>query len=74
MKVISRSNLALCRSSRFFFLVYAPVGTTEFMREASDQASLQDQDEAQQLEINQLKAQIETEKSWGVRAYQKLRI
>ena len=42
----------------FIFLVYAPVGTTEFMREASDQASLQDQHEAQQLEINQLKAQI----------------
>ena len=42
----------------FLFLVYAPVGTTEFMREASDQASLQEQHEAQQLEINQLKAQI----------------
>ena len=42
----------------FIFLFYAPVGTTEFMREASDQAFLQDQHEAQQLEINQLKSQI----------------
>jgi hypothetical protein len=42
----------------FLFLVYAPVGTTEFMREASDQALLQDQHEAQELRIEQLEAQI----------------
>ena len=42
----------------FLFLVYAPVGTTEYLRESYDQEAIQDQYEAQQLEINQLKAQI----------------
>ena len=45
-------------SAFFLFLVYAPVGTTEYLRESTDQAALQEQHEAQQLEINQLKAQI----------------
>ena len=45
-------------SSFFIFLVFAPVGATEFMRESLDQNTTQDQHEAQQLEINQLKAQI----------------
>ena len=42
----------------FLFLVYAPVGTTEYLRESKDQANQQANNEAQQLEINQLKAQI----------------
>jgi hypothetical protein len=42
----------------FLFLVYAPVGTTEYLRESTDQANQQTNNEAQQLEINQLKAQI----------------
>ena len=42
----------------FLFLVYAPVGTTEYLRESKDQANQITNNEAQQLEINQLKAQI----------------
>ena len=42
----------------FLFLVYAPVGTTEYLRESTDQANQQANNEAQQLEINELKAQI----------------
>ena len=42
----------------FIFLVYAPVGATEYLRESTDQANQQANNEAQQLEINQLKAQI----------------
>ena len=42
----------------FLFLVYAPVGTTEYLRESTDQANQQANNEAQQIEINQLKAQI----------------
>ena len=45
-------------ASFFIFLVYAPVGATEYLRETTDQAALQEQHEDQQLEINQLKAQI----------------
>ena len=45
-------------ASFFIFLVYAPVGATEYLRETTDQAALQEQHEAQQQEINQLKAQI----------------
>jgi hypothetical protein len=45
-------------ASFFIFLVYAPVGATEYLRESTDQAALQEQHDAQQLEINQLKAQI----------------
>ena len=45
-------------ASFFVFLVLAPVGLTEFSRESTDQAAIQKQHEAQQLEINQLKAQI----------------
>ena len=42
----------------FIFLVYAPVGTTEYFRESTDQATQQANNEAQQVEINNLKAQI----------------
>jgi hypothetical protein len=42
----------------FIFLVYAPVGATEYYRESSDQTLLQRQHEAQQLRIEQLEAQI----------------
>ena len=45
-------------SAFFVFLVFAPVGATEYAREWTDLATLQTQHEAQQLEINQLKAQI----------------
>ena len=45
-------------ASFFIFLVYAPVGTTEFIREASDQVSIQAQHEAQEIRIEQLEAQI----------------
>ena len=45
-------------SSFVVFLILAPVGLTEYSRESKDQAALQTQHEAQQLEINQLKAQI----------------
>ena len=48
-----------CEAASFFlFLVFAPVGATEYQREATDQANQQANNEAQQLEINQLKAQI----------------
>ena len=42
----------------FMFLVYAPVGATEYLRESTDQEALQAQHQAQRLEIDQLKAQI----------------
>jgi hypothetical protein len=45
-------------ASFFVFLVLAPVGLTEFARESKDQAGLQEQHEAQQQEIDDLKAQI----------------
>ena len=56
--------------SFFVFLVLAPVGLTEFARESKDQAGLQVQHEAQQQEIDALKAQIailikQAEKTWG---------
>ena len=44
--------------SFFVFLVLPPVGLTEFARESKDQAGLQVQHEAQQQEIDALKAQI----------------
>ena len=46
-------------SSFVVFLILAPVGLTEYSRESKDQAALAKQHESQQLEINQLKAQIE---------------
>ena len=42
----------------FIFLVYAPVGTTEYFRESTDQANQQANNEAQELRIEQLEAQI----------------
>ena len=42
----------------FIFLVYAPVGSTEFLRESIDQAGIQAQHEAQEIRIEQLEAQI----------------
>ena len=45
-------------SSFVVFLVLAPVGLTEYSRESTDQANQRAINEDQQLEINQLKAQI----------------
>ena len=42
----------------FLFLVYAPVGTTEYLRESTDQANQKLNNEAQELRIEQLEAQI----------------
>ena len=42
----------------FLFLVYAPVGTTEYLRESTDQANQQENNEAQELRIEQLEAKI----------------
>ena len=42
----------------FIFLVYAPVGSTEFLRESIDQAGIQAQHEAQEIRIEQLEAKI----------------
>ena len=42
----------------FIFLVFAPVGLTEYKRESKDQANQEANNESQQLEIDQLKAQI----------------
>ena len=55
----------------FFFLVFAPLGVSEHFREYKDEISQEIHNEAQQLEIDQLKAQIKllTEKvgeAWGL--------
>ena len=42
----------------FMFLLYAPVGATEWKREAQDQAIQQANNQAQELRIEQLEAQI----------------
>ena len=42
----------------FTFLVYAPIGTTEYFRESANQKALQEQHENQQSEIDSLKAEI----------------
>ena len=42
----------------FIFLVYAPVGSTEFIRESTDQSAFQAQHDAQEIRIEQLEAQI----------------
>ena len=42
----------------FVFLVFAPVGATEYAREWTDQANQQANNEAQELRIEQLEAQI----------------
>ena len=42
----------------FVFLVFAPVGITEDLRESIDQANQQANNEAQELRIEQLEAQI----------------
>ena len=54
----SKLGTSLKRFPFFLFLVLAPVGLTEFARESKDQAGLQVQHEAQQQEIDALKAQI----------------
>ena len=47
----------LAEAAAFFvFLVFAPVGITEYLRESTDEANQQANIEVQQLEINQLKA------------------
>ena len=38
--------------------MYAPVGTTEYLRESTDQANQKLNNEAQELRIEQLEAQI----------------
>ncbi len=43
----------------FAFLVYAPIGTTEYYRESADQKALQEQHENQQSEIDELKARLQ---------------
>ena len=43
----------------YAFLVYAPIGTTEYFRESADQKALQEQHEDQQSEIEYLKAELE---------------
>ena len=43
----------------YTFLVYAPIGTTEYFRESADQKALQEQHEDQQSEIDELKARIQ---------------
>ena len=55
-------------SSFVVFLILAPVGLTEYSRESTDQANQRANNEDQQLEINQLKAQIKllTKKVGGV--------
>ena len=48
-----------CEAASFFlFLVFAPVGATEYQRESTDQANQQANNEAQELRIEQLEAQI----------------
>ena len=42
----------------YAFLVYAPLGATEYLRESTDQRALQEQHENQQSEIDYLKAEI----------------
>ena len=42
----------------YAFLVYAPIGATEYFRESADQDALQEQHENQQSEIDSLKAEI----------------
>ncbi len=44
----------------FIFLLYAPVGATEWNRESQDQAAQEANNQAQQQEIDALKAQIAT--------------
>ena len=53
----------------FIFLLYAPVGATEWQRESKDQAVQEANNQAQQQEIDVLKAQIailmkRAEKAW----------
>ena len=43
----------------FAFLIYAPIGTTEYFRESADQQALQTQHEIQQSEIEELKARLQ---------------
>ena len=45
-------------ASFFTFLIYAPIGATEFFREGVDNAAIQTQHEAQEIRIEQLEAQI----------------
>ena len=42
----------------YAFLVYAPIGATEYLRESADQKALQEQHEAQESEIDKLKARL----------------
>ncbi len=42
----------------YLFLVFAPIGATEFLRESSDQQKLEEKHQAQQVEIDSLRAEI----------------
>ncbi len=42
----------------YAFLVFAPIGATEYFRESADQDALQEQHESQQSEIDELKARL----------------
>ena len=42
----------------FVFLVFAPVGVTEWKRESQDQAAQEANNQAQELRIEQLEAQL----------------
>ena len=42
----------------YAFLVYAPIGATEYLRESADQKALQEQHEDQESEIDKLKARL----------------
>ena len=48
----------LSEAAVFFILLYAPVGLTEWNRESQDQAVQEANNQAQQQEIDALKAQI----------------
>lgn len=49
----------IAESAAFFiFLLFAPVGSTEYLREKTDQTAQHQNNEAQQLRIEQLEAQI----------------
>ena len=42
----------------YAFLVFAPIGATEYFRESADQTALQAQHASQQSEIDELKARL----------------
>ena len=51
----------------FFFLVFAPLGVSEHFREVSEQFAQEAHNQAQQKEIDQLKAQIKMLSEWSAK-------